>query len=81
MNEEIERVTKPKEEVKNIENRFHIGDFVHIPLKPPQGIERKIDDKWSRMPLEIEEIIMTNPRTYKLKGKTEKYYYKQLRKA
>ncbi len=81
LREETEKAHIPKEEVKGIEEKFKIGDKVYIPIPPPVGIERKMAQKWYKEQFEIEDIIMTNPRRYKLKGKMEKYYYKQMKKA
>ena len=81
MQQQLNRTTKIKHEVKGIENKFKIGDMVFVPSVPPVGIETKMNDRWLRTPFKIEKIIMTNPRQYQLEGRHQKYYYKQLRKA
>ena len=79
LNQQLKKLTMIKHEVNNIENKFKVGDLVFIPSVPPVGIERKMADKWLRVPHKIEKILMTNPRTYLVNGKH--YYYKQLRIA
>ena len=78
LNEALERAGKPKNESKEI---YKVGDKIYLVKPPPPGIEKKDALKWYKEPFEIEEVFNTNPSTYKIKGKTEKYYKKQLRKA
>ena len=78
VNDALQRVNENKNETKE---KFNIGDKVYVVKPPPNGIEKKDADKWFRNKFEIEKVLNTNPITYKIKGKDEHYYKKQLRKA
>ena len=71
--EQMNRASKPKQEPKEI---YKVGDKIYLVKPPPPGIEKKDALKWYKEPFEIEEVFNTNPTTYKIKGKTEKYYKK-----
>jgi hypothetical protein len=70
--DEMERYNKPRKEPKK---QYNIGDKVRLQI-PQSIIEKKLEEKYYKEIYEIEQVLNTNPITYKLKG-LEPHYYKQ----
>ena len=73
----IQRAQEPKDLTKQ---QYKVGEKVYVVIPQKSKIEKKDIDKWYRTPYEIEEVFQTNPITYSVVGKSEKYYKQQLRK-
>jgi hypothetical protein len=75
--DEEERYNKPKKETKI---KYNIGDYVRLQI-PQSKIEKKLEEKYYKEVYEIEQVLLTNPTTYRLRGVDGTYYKAQLIKV
>ena len=74
----LEQYAKYKEQFKNQKPKFKIGEYVRYAKKKtvfsPRGYEPQTELEHGQ----IEDILLTSPRTYKLKGKKRSFYSQEL---